>query len=36
MVDGSIQLDVGIADHTFYVTGIHFDYEIASADKMET
>jgi hypothetical protein len=34
-VDGSVGLDVGIAEHTFNVTCIHFNYEIVDANKVE-
>jgi hypothetical protein len=34
-IDGCVQLDVGVAEHTFDIAGIHFDCEIAYADKVE-
>src|SRR6266850_6921920 len=34
-VDGGVQLDVGVAEHTFDITGVHFDCEIADADEVE-
>ena len=34
MIDGSIQLDVRVAEHTFDIAGIDFYDEIADADEV--
>jgi hypothetical protein len=34
-VDRGVRLDVGLAKHTFDVTCIHFDNEIADSDEMK-
>jgi hypothetical protein len=34
-VDRGIQLYVGVAEHTFDVTSIHFNDEVADSDEMK-
>jgi hypothetical protein len=34
-VDRSIRLYVGVAEHTFDVTSIHFDDEVVDSDEMK-
>jgi H2-forming N5,N10-methylenetetrahydromethanopterin dehydrogenase-like enzyme len=34
-VDGSVRLHVRVTEHTFDITGVDFDDEIADADKVE-
>jgi len=35
VVDGGIQLDVGVTEHTFDVAGVNFDDEVADTDEVE-
>ena len=34
-IDGGIWLDVGVAEHTFDITGVDFYDEIADADEVK-
>jgi hypothetical protein len=35
LVDGSVGLDVGVAEHTFDIAGIDFNDKLMDADKIE-